>query len=411
MLTQEGLRGLTAPTRGQRRVFDSGGVRGLYLLLTAKKGCGWRLRYRRPDGREALLSLGPWPATSLDQAREKATAMHGQLAKGIDPGEARKAQAAAQQDARGQTFGVVGLEFLATQVDPTMAQATRAKAHWLFGLLRTLHARPVAEIRTVDLAKVLKAIEESGDRRETAHRAAQFAGRVFRYAIQTGRLDSNPAANLRGALKPIETESHAAVTDPDRLAVLLRMLDAYQGHATVGNALRLLPLVFVRPGELRAAEWSEFNFGRAEWIIPVHRMKMRRIHRRAHLVPLARQSIEILKRQQALTGDGRYVFPGDRNKLRPMSENALTAALNSLRWLMPADAETTAHGFRSTASSLLNGELGVDSALVELQLAHRKRDKIAAIYDRSERVPERRQLMQTWADYLDKLKAEAGRDL
>jgi integrase len=337
--------------------------------------------------------------------------MHAQLAKGIDPGEARKAQAAARQDARGQTFGVVGLEFLATQVDPTMAESTRAKAHWLFGLLRTLHARPITEIRTVDLVKVLKAVEESGDRRESSHRAAQFAGRVLRYAIQTGRLDTNPAANLRGALKPIATTSHAALTDPDRLAVLLRLVDSYRGHPTVSHALRLLPLTFVRPGELRAAEWSEINLQRAEWIIPVHRMKMRRIHRRAHLVPLSRQSIEILKRQQALTGDGRYVFPGDRNKLRPMSENALTVALNSLRWLMPADEPYTAHGFRATASSLLNGELGVDSALVELQLAHRKRDKIAAVYDRSERVPERRALMQTWADYLDKLKAEVGRDL
>ena len=233
-----------------------------------------------------------------------------------------------------------------------------------------------------------------------AHRASQFVSRVCRYAVQTGSLAVNPAADLRGALKPVQRESLPALTSPRAVGLLLRVIDLYEGSASVANALKLAPYVFVRPGELRQAEWSEIDLKGGEWKLPASKMKMRR----PHLVPLARQAVVILRIQHALSGNGRYVFPGPRT-LRPLSDMSLTAALHSISPVFGRE-DHSVHGFRSTASTLLN-ELGYDSALIELQLAHVKTDKVAAVYDRSQRLPERKKMMQAWADYLDGLRTAA----
>jgi integrase len=246
----------------------------------------------------------------------------------------------------------------------------------------------------------LKAIEASGDRRESAHRAASLVSRVCRYAVQTGRLATNPAADLRGALKPVKRESLPAIIEPRAVGLLLRVIDLYQGSASVANALKLAPYVFVRPGELRQAEWTEIDLKGPEWKLPSHKMKMRK----PHVVPLSRQALAVLKTQHALSGAGRYVFPGPRT-MRPLSDMSLTAALHNISPAFSRE-DHSVHGFRSTASTLLN-ELGYDSALIELQLAHVKSDKVAGVYDRSQRLAERRKMMQEWADYLDKLRAGA----
>lgn len=391
MLTEKDLRGIELPPAKQRKLWDG---KGLYLLL-GPRASGWRFRYQR-NKRERLMSLGPWPATSLTEARSRAQELRKQLETGIDPAERRKTRTAAQIEAKTHTFGTVGAALL--EHDDARAPRTRKKHAWLFSLLRSLHARPIGELKTVDLVRVLKAIESDKDRRETAHRAAMFAGRVFRHAIQNGYLETNPAAHLRGALKPVRTEHHAAITKPEEMGSLLRLIEMYP-PARAGAALRMAPYLFVRPGELRQMEWSEVNLEKSEWVIPAAKTKMRR----EHLVPLARQVVLMLREQQALTGGGRWVFPGRNNSHRPLSDAALSVALKSL-WY-ESDVMTV-HGFRATASTLLN-ELGFDSALIELALAHAKRDRVAGIYDRSQRLPERREMIQRWADYLDGLKAEA----
>ncbi len=327
------------------------------------------------------------------------------------------APAPRQEPAHPRSFLAVAQEYLASQ--DNVAPATAEKRLYLLDQLRAIHDRPVAELTTPDFVKALKAIEALGDRRETAHRCGMFAGQVTRYAVNHGYATVNvlPSGQLRGALKPVQVESHAAITDAKRFGKLLDAIDVYcnivgsRGHPSVEEALALAPLVFVRPGELRSMEWREVNLEKAEWLIPAEKMKMRR----PHLVPLSTQALALLRRQHAQTGKGRYVFPAKwrRSQVeeKPLSENAFREAFRVMGPLMHETAslakEHTMHGFRSSASTLLNGELGIDSALIELQLAHVKGDRIAGIYDRSQRIPERRELMQRWADYCDKLRAEA----
>jgi integrase len=313
---------------------------------------------------------------------------------------ARKEQKVAQHDAAESTFGKVALEYLERKGD-SHALRTKSKNQWTYRLLHRLHSTPIGRLKTPQIVQTLKAIESSGDRRESAHRAAGLIARVCRYAIQSGYLTTtNPAADLRGALKPIKRESLPAIVEPGSFGLLLMVIDWFRGSASVANALKLAPYVFVRPGELRAAVWDEIDWKAAEWRLPAHRMKMRK----PHLVPLSRQALAILKTQHAISGSGRYVFPGPRT-LRPLSDMSLTVALHSISPAFSRE-DHSVHGFRSTASTSLN-ELGWDSALIELQLAHVKRDAVAGVYDRSQRIPERRRMMQEWADYIDELRAEA----
>lgn len=326
------------------------------------------------------------------------------------------------------SFLAVAREWLTSQDD--IAPKTVIKRTFLLAQLRSLHARPIAEITTPDIVRALKDIESVGDRRETAHRAGMLAGQITRYAVNHGYAPVNvlPSGQLRGTLKPVKIESHAAITDPrtgdnhdtapKRFGGLLDAMLTYEftrgsrNHPSVGAALALAPLVFTRPGELRKAEWAEINFERAEWTVPAGRMKMRR----PFLVPLCRQALSILRQQHTVSGGGRYVFPAKARTNahkgeQPISENAFREALDFILKLMrePRNAMTM-HGFRSVASTLLKGQLRVESELVELQLAHAKSDKIASIYDRDQRVEERRAMMQQWADYVDQLRAAARKE-
>jgi integrase len=393
-LTAAALEALTSPATGQRKVFDGN---GLYLLLSHTGARGWRLKYRFA-GKEQLLSLGAWPAVGLHQARQDAAAARDLIRQGINPSTARKEEKAARRDAADQTFGKVALEYLGR--DDSLAVRTRSKNQWTYRLVHKLHSTPIGKLKTPQIVQTLKAIETSGDRRESAHRAAGLVARVCRYAIQSGYLTTNPASDLRGALKPINAESLPALTDPRGVGLLLRIIDLYEGSSSVANALKLAPYVFVRPGELRQAEWTEIDLKSAEWKLPSHKMKMRK----PHVVPLSKQALAILKTQHAISGAGKYVFPGPRT-LRPLSDMSLTVALHSISPAFGRE-DHSVHGFRSTASTLLN-ELGFDSALIELQLAHVKSDKVAGIYDRSQRLGDRRKMMQAWGDYLDTLRDEA----
>jgi len=376
------------PSEKPRRLFDGG---GLYLEVAPAGGKWWRLKYRF-GGRDKRISLGVYPAVRLRDARDRRDAARKQLAAGIDPSAARKAEKAAEAD----TFEVVAREWYAKHAprwgrghaDNTIRCLERDVFPWL-GI------RSVSKVTAPELLAVLRRIEGRGAI-ETTHRALQNCGRVFRYAIATGRAERDPAADLRGALPPAKKKHHAAITDPKEIGALLRAIDGYQGAFATQCALRLAPLTFVRPGELRAAEWSEINLDGDEWRIPADRMKMREVH----IVPLSRQAVECLRELYPLTGSGRYVFPSLRTAARPMSETTMNAGLRRMGY---AKDEMTGHGFRSMASTLLT-EQGWPRDAIERQLAHGERDAVRAAYNYAEHLPERRKMMQAWADYLDGLK-------
>src|SRR6185312_12333155 len=278
------------------------------------------------------------------------------------------------------------------------APITMTKARWILGsfVYPRLGSRPVSEITAPEVLAVLRPIESRG-MNETAHRALQRCGQIFRYAIATGRATRDITSDLRGALAPVVVENRAAITEPMQIGALLRAIDDYIGHPTTLLALRLSPLVFLRPSELRAAEWSEIDLQAGEWRVPAARMKMRE----RHIVPLASQAAMILRDLRSVTGKGRYLFPSLRTSDRPMSVNTVNAALRRLGY---ARDEMTGHGFRAMACTCLN-ELGWHPDLIELQMAHAERNKVRAAYNRAERLAKRRKMMQAWADYLDRLRA------
>ena len=362
---------------------------GLYLLITPTDAKQWRLRYVI-GGRESMLSLGTYPATSLKAARAKRTELRAALEAGKDPAAERRAERANSAN----SFETIAREWLGKQ---PFAPKTLQKAVWTFEdlLFPYIGSRPVSELTPPELLEVFRRLERRA-KHETAHRAKQRVGQVIRYAIATGRAERDPTADLRGALAPVRVTNRAAVTDPREVAQLLRALDGYQGHFIVEAALKLAPIVFVRPGELRGAEWAEIDLDAAEWRIAAHRMKMRR----PHLVSLAKQAVAILREIEPLTGRGRYVFPSPRSVQRPLSDNAITAALRRIGY---TGEQMTWHGFRAMASTLLN-ELGFPPDIIELQLAHQERNEVRAAYNRAQRLDERRKMMQAWADYLDGLR-------
>jgi integrase len=381
------------PVDKTQRLFDGG---GLYLELSPAGGKWWRLKYRF-GGKEKRLSLGTYPDTGLADARDKRDAARKLLAAGVDPGEQRKAVKAAGEERAANSFAVIAAEWLALQ-KPRMAAATLEKAEWTFDELVNpwIGSRPITAIDASEVLKLLRRIEERGAH-ETAHRTKQRCGQVFRYAISTRRVKHDPTADLRGALAPVVSTSRAAITDPAKVGELLRAIGTYQGSLVTKCALRLAPLVFVRPGELRKAEWSEIDLDAAQWRIPAARMKMRD----EHIVPLASQAVAILRELHPLTGHGQYVFPSYRGKARTMSENTVNAALR----YMGFDKDTmTGHGFRAMASTRLN-EMGWAPDVIERQLAHAERNKVRAAYNRAQYLDERTRMMQAWADYLDGLRA------
>ena len=371
--------------------------KGLYLEVAPTGGKWWRRKYRFA-GKEKRLSLGVYPTVTLKDAREKRDAARKLLASHIDPSVERRIQKASRIERAANSFETVAREWFAKR-SPNMADSHRSRV--LRALERDvfpwLATRPVAEVTAPELLLILRRIEGRGAA-ETAQRLRQICGQVFRYAIATGRAECDPAADLKGAIIVPRGGRFPAITEPKALGALLHTLWGYQGTFVVRSALRLAPYTFVRPGELRKAEWRELDLDGALWKIPGPRMK----GRVEHLVPLSRQAVEVLRELQPLTGSGRLVFPSVRSAERPMSDNTVLAAL---RRLGVDKSEMVGHGFRAAASTLLN-EQGWNRDAIERQLAHNERDPVRAAYHRADYLAERRRMMQAWADYLDGLREQ-----
>ncbi|MCO5118775.1 MAG: integrase arm-type DNA-binding domain-containing protein [Burkholderiaceae bacterium] len=366
--------------------------RGLYLEVTPSGGKWWRFRYRH-GGKEKLLSMGTYPDTGLAQARERRDEARKLLADGIDPSEHRKATKAMRAERDANSFEAVAREWYAKMAptwaashgDKVIRRLERDVFPWIGG-------RPVADVTAPELLVVLRRIESRGTI-ETAHRALQNAGQVFRYAIATGRAERDPSPDLRGALPPMKHEHFAAVTDAKDIGPLLRKLDGHTGTLIVQSAIRLAPLVFVRPGELRMAEWADIDLDAAEWRYVVPKTKT------PHIVPLSSQAVAILRDLHPLTGHGRFVFSGVRDHEKPMSDAAIRAAMQRLG--IPKEIMSV-HGWRATARTILDEVLGERPDLIEHQLAHAVRDPNGRAYNRTAHLPERHRMMQRWADWLDR---------
>jgi len=382
-------------TKPREKTFKLYDERGLYLEVSRNGGKWWRLKYRF-SGKEKRLSLGVYPDVSLKEARDRRDEARKLLANEIDPSENRKAQKTARGEREGNSFEVVAREWFAKHsthwatdhANRTFRRLERDVFPWIGD-------KPITGVTAPELLSVIQRIEKRGAL-ETAHRALGNCGQVFRYAIATGRAERDPSGDLRGALPPAKGEHFAAVTEPKKVAEILRAIDGYEGSPIVSCALRLAPLVFVRPGELRKAEWADIDFDKAEWRYMVTKTDTQ------HIVPLSRQAVEILRELHPLTGHGHYVFPSARGNGRPMSDNAILAAM---RRMGIGKEEMSGHGFRAMARTILDEVLGIRPDFIEHQLAHAVRDPNGRAYNRTAHLPERKKMMQQWADYLDQLKA------
>lgn len=371
---------------------------GLFLLVHPNGSKYWRLKYRF-GSKEKLLAIGKYPFVSLADARERRDIAKKLLAGGRDPGAIKKAEKLEAKQLSANTFEAVAREWHAKQSVKWVAKSVARTISLLERNIFPLIGRtPISQVTAAELLEAVQKIERRGNI-ETAHRTLMYCGQIFRYAIATGRAQADLSLVLKGALAPVNEKHHASITDPKKIGELLRAIDGYEGAFLTRQALRLAPLVFVRPGELRHAEWSEVDFEAGEWRIPANKMKMNAVH----IVPLSTQAVQILKELQQLSGPGKYVFPGLRTIDRPMSENTVNAALRRLGY---SKEEMTAHGFRSMASTVLH-EQGWPHEAIERQLAHAERNKVSAAYNYAEHLPKRKKMMQAWADYLDGLKAGA----
>ncbi|MCP1372623.1 tyrosine-type recombinase/integrase [Dyella lutea] len=379
------------PADKTQRLFDGG---GLYLELAPSGGKWWRLKYRF-GGKEKRLSLGTYPDTSLSDARAKRDEARKLLAAGVDPSLQRKAEKAALADRTANTFGAIALEFVAKREKEGLGEKSALRARrWVTKDIAALRDLPITDLTASVILSALRKLEQRGVA-ETAHRARGFIGQVFRYAIATDRAERNPAADLVGALEQTKTKHFASITDPAKIGELLRAIDAYTGSAVTVAALKLAPLTFVRPGELRTAQWSNIDLEAAEWRYTATKTQT------PHIVPLSAQAVEILRELRLLTGRGQYVFPGVRSPRRPMSENTVNAALR----YMGFDRETmSGHGFRAMARTVLDEVLHFRPDYIEHQLAHAVRDPNGRAYNRTAHLAERTKMMQAWANYLDGLR-------
>ncbi|SHO50421.1 tyrosine-type recombinase/integrase [Desulfopila aestuarii] len=379
------------PSTIPRKLTDGG---GLYLYVNGT-GKYWRFDYRYLNKRKTL-SLGVYPEITLKMARERHWEARKRLAEGVDPGYERKIEKIGRLRAQENSFSKLAWEWFGRQ-------------HWTEGHARTVRSRlennvipwlgdrPVNEITPREILLVCRRIENRGAY-ETAHRMKSICSQVFRYCVALGLCESDPCRDLQNALIPSVSKNMATITDPKQVGGLMRAIDGYQGNNVTKFGLQLAPLVFVRPGELRHAEWSEIDYTQSMWKIPAEKMKMRQ----THLVPLSQQVIQIIRDLEPLTGRGKYLFPSIRSISRPMSDNTLLSALRRLGYL---NNEMTVHGFRGMASTLLH-EAGWDSKVIERQLAHTDRNSVRAAYNHAEYLPERRRMMQDWANYLDQLKGD-----
>lgn len=399
-------------TEQARKLSDGGGL----VLDVRPTGSGWwRIRYWR-NSRENMLSLGVYPRVSLKQAREQRDEARRLLANGSDPSAKRAVDKAAQAvKAEAARLAAAGLPGPGTfdhaarewhaRMSPSWSPGHAAKVMALLenDLLPYLGVRPLAEVTAPELLKQARRVEARGAV-ETAYRALKIAGAVFRHGVQHGYCDSDPTRDLKGAVVLPVAKHRAAVTDPSKLGELLRAIDAYQGTPVVRAALALAPLVFVRPGELRKAEWAEIDLDGATWTIPAARMKGRlkaKLNGPAHVVPLAPQAVAILRDLHPLTGRGLYVFPSPLTEDRPLSDNGVLSALRRMGF---GKDEMTGHGFRATARTILAERLNIDTNVIEAQLAHAVGDALGRAYNRTKFMDQRRDMMKKWADYLDRLR-------
>lgn len=389
-LTDTALRKLK-PVDKPVKLADEG---NLYLHLKPSGSKTWRMDYRFLELRKTL-TFGPYPAISLAEARELRNNAKSLLAKGIDPGAQKKFDKIAASVAQGNTFGVVADEFLEKMKADGRASPTIAKNKWMIKeLAGSLARRPISEISPVEILTVLKQIERTG-RTETALATRSAIGRVFRYAIASARAEQDPTFPLRGALQRHIVVSHPALVSPDGVRGLFRAIWAYEGWPSLGALLKVQALCFTRPGEARSMEWSELDLDGGVWTIPAHKAKMRR----QHDVPLSRQSIAIIKSMSELRVKAHdYVFPSMMSGKSVLSENSMNSALRRMGF---TKEEHTAHGFRSTASTILNESNKFDSDVIEAQLAHQERNKVRRIYNRAEYWDERVKMMQWWADFIE----------
>lgn len=377
-----------------KKLYDA---EGLYLEISPAGGRWWRLKYRF-GGKEKRLSLGVFPAVSLQEARTVCEGKKAMLRAGTDPSEAKRAEKSAQADRLANSFEAVAREWYAKQSRIwTPAHGSRVMQRFERDIFPWIGTRPVSEISAPELLAVLRRIESRGVL-ETTRRAMGDCGMVLRYAVATGRATMDPTGALRGALCPVKGEHFAAQTDPKEVGKILRKLDEYSGTPTVRAALRLQPMLFCRPGELRKAEWKDIDLDAGEWRFLVSKTQTE------HIVPLSRQAQAILRDLQPVTGRGRFVFPCLGQPERPMSDAAVLVAMRKLG--IKKDVQT-AHGWRATARTLLDEELKFPAHLVEHQLAHAVRDPNGRAYNRTSFLPERKEMMQRWSDYLDELKSSA----
>lgn len=390
MLKEVSVRG-AKPKEKPYKLFDGG---GLYLDVQPSGSKYWRMKYRFA-GKEKRLALGVYPTVTLAEARCRRDEARKIVAAGADPGTVKKEAKRLAQLKSENTFGAIAREWHEKRRHEWVPHYADDVLNRLTHLLPKLGTRPVAEIDSAEVLAVLRVIEKSGAL-DMAHRVMQVCAQVFRYAIATGRAGRNPVPDLRGALKT-PVVKHRSYLKESELPAYLKKLGAYDGDPQTKLALRLLLLTFVRTTELRAAQWKEIDWDKAEWRIPAERMKMKELH----IVPLARQTVAVLRELQLHSGNREHLFPNQHNPATVMSENTMLYAL----YRMGYHSRATGHGFRSTASTILN-EHGFRADVIERQLAHTERNRVRAAYNHAQYLPERRQLMQWWADYLDKLAAK-----
>lgn len=378
------------------KLYQCSDGRGLFLEIHPSGSKLWRFKYRFL-GKQKRLALGRYPDVGLEGARRKLDEARQVLAGGEDPLAARKLHKLVAAFKAANSFEDVAKDFIEKMIAEERAQVTTDKMVWQLTLLKPIAHRPIEEIKPLEILAILKGLEKQG-KRETARRCREFASRVFRYGVATGRGENDPTTILRGALIAPKVTHHAALLDPQQVGKLLRDIDRYSGGAITRIAMQIAPHVMARPGELRKANWSEFDFEASVWTVPAERMKMRRTHQ----VPLSRQVIGYLRDLQAITGEEGYAFPAIHTSRKTMSENTLNAAFRRMGY---TSSELTAHGLRTTASTLLN-ESGLWSAdAIERSLAHADTNAIRGIYNRGRYWEERVAMHQWWSDHLEELRS------
>ena len=383
------------PTSKAFKLYDE---QGLFIQVTPSGGKWWRFKFRF-DGKEKLLSLGTYPEVALKQARERRDNARKLLADGIDPSEQRKASKASKKNSAANSLEVLAREWASSYfINKSASHKDRTLRRLESYVFPWLGSKPISDVTAPQILETVKRVKDL-NKLETAHRTLQALSQVFRYAVQTGRALRDPCVDLRGALPSPAVKHMAAFTEPQEIAELLRAIDGFTGSFTVQTALRIAPLVFVRPSELRTAKWADIDLDAKAWRYLVSKTKT------DHLVPLSEQAIKLFAELKPVSGHGEFVFMGGHDPKKPMSDAAINAALKRMGY--DTQTQITGHGFRAMARTILHERLNIDPHVIEHQLAHKVPDALGAAYNRTKFIEQRKAMMQQWADYLDELKAGA----